>query len=88
VASMVDIRDKRKFFVLKTNHKKKDLCEICINHKIIIAVKISCDYFIFTNLAATNADLRGQKCIHGWCRVNSPPACFMAYKDAGFVDAQ
>lgn len=86
MASVADIRDKRKFFILKTNHKKDDLCNVCRNHKIIMAVKISCDYFIFTNLSASNGDLRGQKYIHGWCRVDDPPKCFMAYKDAGFVD--
>jgi hypothetical protein len=86
MASLVDIRDKRKFFVLKMNYKKEDLCEICRNHKIIMAVKSSCDYFIFTNLTATIEDLRRQECIHGWCRVDQPPKCFMAYKDAGFVD--
>jgi hypothetical protein len=86
MASLTDLRDKRKFFVLKTNYKKGDLCEICINHKIIVAVKISCDYFIFTNLTATNGELRNNRFIHGWCRVDDPPLCFSCYKDAGFVD--
>jgi hypothetical protein len=86
MASVSDIRDKRKFFILKTNHKKEDLCKICVNHKIIVAMKISCDYFIFTNLQATPADLKSQRFIHGWCRVDDPPACFLQYKDSGFVD--
>jgi hypothetical protein len=85
MASLTDIRAERKFFVLKTNYKPEDLCPICINHKIIMAMKVSCDYFIFTNLSSTISDLKKQKFIHGWCRVDKPPACFSCYKDAGFV---
>ena len=86
MASIADIRERRKFFVRKKNYDPNDLCEICRNHTIIMAQKISCDYFIFSNFNVTDIDLKNRQAIHYWCRIHDSPRCFRAYKDAGFVD--
>jgi len=91
LASISDIRNKQKFFILKKNVNPDNLCEVCKNHKIVIAVKWGCDYIITTDLGAkTKGELKDH--IHIWCTSDKdkpegkPPSCFKEYKDAGYYN--
>lgn len=93
MASVADIKAKQKFFVLKKNAHKENLCSICQQHEIIIAMKWGCDYIITTDLIAKSKNELAQH-IHVWCETDKdkpegkPPKCFGEYKDAGYYDAE
>jgi len=89
VAAIADIKPKPKFFELRKNYNKNNLCEVCKEHKIIVAMKWGCDYIITTDLLAQDkAHLKSH--IHVWCvsDKNKPegksPPCFREYKDVGY----
>jgi hypothetical protein len=85
MASVSDIRAKPKFFVRKKNCKVDQLCELCKNHKIIVAVKWGCDWIIYTDLLVKNKKDLGPR-LHVWCEEDGvPPNCFREYQDAGYV---
>lgn len=85
MASVSDIRTKPKFFIRKKNANIANLCESCLQHKIIIAVKWGCDWILFTDLLVDSKKKLGPK-LHAWCEEDGkPPSCFMEYKDAGYV---
>jgi hypothetical protein len=87
MASVSDIRGKPKFFQWKKNYKPDNLCELCKQHKYIIAVKWGCDWIIYTDLLITKKKELGTK-LHAWCEEDGvAPNCFKEYQDKGYVPA-